>query len=367
MKLMRWLFAIALMLIAATAFSQDLACPCWDTFTEAELVAAMNAEDVGVAECRVYNPGLSSATDFEDRNPYMLAENGTSFGCVLRLGAIDTGSVLLSEQEANACNAEASTIIPQISWCDPTGTEATATFLVTKTYTDSNPDAVEVTLSCNNGLPLEQSLMISEGNPVNFVVTNFTEGEVDCEVTETGTADGYTPSYDNGSVASDVSCAYTDVASGEYSCAITNNADPATFTVTKYWNIDGVVGDAVDLSASVTIQCDGRVIQAIDGEPLHSYADSVSTTLEGDGASVTVTLSTAQGPATCQASEQISQSGVESEDDCSQRAIPAGGSSSCTITNTVFFEGIPTLSQYGLVLLALLTLGIGFVGLRRFA
>jgi hypothetical protein len=38
----------------------------------------------------------------------------------------------------------------------------------------------------------------------------------------------------------------------------------------------------------------------------------------------------------------------------------------CTITNTVFFEGIPTLNQYGLALLALLMLGVGFVGFRRF-
>jgi hypothetical protein len=33
----------------------------------------------------------------------------------------------------------------------------------------------------------------------------------------------------------------------------------------------------------------------------------------------------------------------------------------------VFFEGIPTLNQYGLALLALLMLGVGAVGLRRFA
>jgi hypothetical protein len=38
----------------------------------------------------------------------------------------------------------------------------------------------------------------------------------------------------------------------------------------------------------------------------------------------------------------------------------------CTITNTSFFEGIPTLNQYGLAILALLMLGVGFVGFRRF-
>jgi hypothetical protein len=32
----------------------------------------------------------------------------------------------------------------------------------------------------------------------------------------------------------------------------------------------------------------------------------------------------------------------------------------------VFFEGILTLGQYGLALLALLMLGVGFIGFRRF-
>jgi hypothetical protein len=50
----------------------------------------------------------------------------------------------------------------------------------------------------------------------------------------------------------------------------------------------------------------------------------------------------------------------------SPRPPPSIGSHTCTFTNTVFFEGIPTLSQYGLAVLVLLTLGVGFVGLRRF-
>ncbi len=36
-------------------------------------------------------------------------------------------------------------------------------------------------------------------------------------------------------------------------------------------------------------------------------------------------------------------------------------------TNTRIYEGIPTLSQYGLALMALLMLGVGLVGFRRFA
>jgi hypothetical protein len=39
----------------------------------------------------------------------------------------------------------------------------------------------------------------------------------------------------------------------------------------------------------------------------------------------------------------------------------------CTIVNTVFFEGIPTLNRFGLVLMVLLMFGVGAIGLRRFA
>ena len=73
------------------------------------------------------------------------------------------------------------------------------------------------------------------------------------------------------------------------------------------------------------------------------------------------------GPATCSASELILDSSVESSSEgCGEVQLSAAGTHTCTFTNTVFFEGIPTMNQYGLALLALLMLGIGAVGLRRF-
>jgi hypothetical protein len=47
--------------------------------------------------------------------------------------------------------------------------------------------------------------------------------------------------------------------------------------------------------------------------------------------------------------------------------VSVGHGGSCTITNTLFFEGIPTLNHYGMALMALLMLGLGVLGLRRFA
>ena len=65
----------------------------------------------------------------------------------------------------------------------------------------------------------------------------------------------------------------------------------------------------------------------------------------------------------------MDSSAVESSSTCEGGVGFAVGDTvkTCAITNTVFYEGIPTLSQYGLALLALLMLGVGFVGIRRFA
>jgi hypothetical protein len=47
--------------------------------------------------------------------------------------------------------------------------------------------------------------------------------------------------------------------------------------------------------------------------------------------------------------------------------LSAGEKYGCTIYNTAFFEGIPTLSQWGMALMAFLMLAAGLMGFRRFA
>jgi hypothetical protein len=105
----------------------------------------------------------------------------------------------------------------------------------------------------------------------------------------------------------------------------------------------------------------------VDGSD-HDGSNTTNVVL-GDGDSSYLTVDASAGATQCSATEDVIQSGVESEasDDCTDADLPAGGSASCTFTNTVFFEGIPTLSQYGLAIMALLMLGIGFMGFRRFA
>ncbi len=65
-------------------------------------------------------------------------------------------------------------------------------------------------------------------------------------------------------------------------------------------------------------------------------------------------------------------------DDAAQSTVAPGGTLeimpadansdiTCTVTNTfAFFEGIPTFSQFGRAIMALLVLTVGLVGFRRF-
>ena len=75
---------------------------------------------------------------------------------------------------------------------------------------------------------------------------------------------------------------------------------------------------------------------------------------------------------TCYTKESLKDSYVELDNGCGESLsegtimVSAGMGDECTMTNTVFFEGIPTLNQYGMAIMALLMLGVGFVGFRRF-
>jgi len=245
-----------------------------------------------------------------------------------------------------------------------------ATFDVVKIFSDENPADVEVTIVCNTGLPLKQSFMISEGNPVKFVVTSFTPGELACDVTEvvpagyhvdyfaTGTGDGIID-YDD--IAG---CFFSEVVDGNFICEITNSVQSVPFTVNKEWLFDeGLSGISQDVS--VTIDCEN--FRKFPDAGLEN--DSITVHLDENNTSHTVyPYPNYTSPASrCRAVEIFSDNAVESDQGCANWVAFGPGSSarSCVITNTVFFEGIPTLSQYGMAILALLLLGMGVLGFRR--
>ena len=94
----------------------------------------------------------------------------------------------------------------------------------------------------------------------------------------------------------------------------------------------------------------------------------VMTSAQAVSADFDITVDTEAGSSSCTATQALSQSGVEpsASEACTSQVLDAGDSESCVFTNTVFFEGIPTLSQYGLAIMALLMPGVSMVGFRRF-
>jgi hypothetical protein len=220
-------------------------------------------------------------------------------------------------------------------------------------FSDGNPAEVEVTLLCDTGLPLEQSFIISEGEPVLFVVTNYADGEMNCTVTES-VPEGYEAEYlASGGVLSSTSCEFENVAFSEVNtCNITNTPIPVEVEITKEWVYEGDGISDIDTRFSLYLECDAPILgdSTFNGTGEATFTTEVLPSYLGN---------------TCSVSEIVYDAAVVPENGCAEFEIGVGSGHSCTVTNTVFFEGIPALSNYGLAILALSMLGLGFVGFRR--
>jgi len=232
----------------------------------------------------------------------------------------------------------------------------------TKVFSDGNTGSVDVVLTCNTGLPLEQPATIVGGDEegVTFVVVDFESGTMNCEVTESGSPAGYDVVMNEGD-----GCAWEGIELGQAEeCVIENVAQNATYTVMKEWVVVRDGGDLVDEEAFITIVCNREIVGGNYNEG-GGYWYKGAWLYGDDDFSVSVDVT--GGAATCSAYETQFNSGVEvASVGCGPQALGPGGSHTCYFTNTVFFEGIPTLSQYGLAILAVLMLGLGYVGFRRF-
>lgn len=277
---------------------------------------------------------------------------------------------------------DAFTLARQLFGLDPADNRAT--FEVSKHFTDgNNPTEVEVTLNCFTGLPLQQSQTISEGQNVTFVVNNFEDGELNCSVTENlDELDGYTPTYEAagpGETDNTGGCHFSAVtAESENACQITNNADPVQIDIEKLWVIDGAGGSEIDTRYQLTLYCDSAITGGDkscqrngpygDSSPGRAQSYESCKVFTGNGSDQFTAHVIPQWPDThCWVDEDIYDDAVEIDNGCEDLVISAGHGASCRVTNTVFFEGIPTLSQFGLAMLTLLMLGMGMIGFRRFA
>jgi hypothetical protein len=279
-------------------------------------------------------------------------------------------------------------LLPGLAWAQAEPTDTRVTFFVAKVYSDGNIAPVDVTLSCNTGLPLEQTKNIEPLNAgldyVDFVVVDFDSGELNCEVTEE-VPSGYSPLYIYGLTTtglptsqaeaqagqefevSEEACFFEGVPDesqfeGELFCLIINIPDPVPVVINKDWIIEGSVDEnGVSQQFNITLTCESEIIGGyqVNGDWRVHAAD------EGD-ATFSFLVIPDFPSTTCEVDESVFDSAVESDNGCGQFEVSVNNGHECTITNTVFFEGIPTLNPYGLALLALLMLGVGFVGFRRF-
>ncbi len=232
------------------------------------------------------------------------------------------------------------------------------TFAVNKDFDDDNPASVEVTLSCNTGLPLQQSATIEEGVGVVFVVVDFNSGDMNCEVSE-GSHLGYATTYDDGTAINTTGCAYTGVNWGDANtCVITNSLQVVDVTVTKWWMDENPQFNAVNY-AEAAYDCVNE-----------QFGIQAFGTLEflGDGDTQDFSVFPHwNGTTTCNVNEIVVENGIEFDDsECQGLSVTPGSGASCNIYNTRLYEGIPTLNHYSLALMAMLMLGVGFVAFRRY-
>ena len=228
-----------------------------------------------------------------------------------------------------------------------------------------------------NNIGAFESVADYEAGTNDFIDNDF--GILSSPTTEiaviVGEEDGPTPAQDEGDYVINFSEALTTATTTTTLPAATTTTTTATTTTTippamlrlkKTWSgaflddsisasTSGLSINAVLLSTSTgDNMTTGTAVQVLVGEmptlnaevfTKGSAGDYVTSSWKCDGADSTVAPGTK----------------------LSVLLADAGNMITCTVTNTgELFEGIPVLNRYGLALLALLMLGIGVIGFRRF-
>ena len=148
-------------------------------------------------------------------------------------------------------------------------------------------------------------------------------------------------------------------------CTIRNTPRPVQVQVTKEW-VDSREDTEVPHAAKVELFCTGLI--GGDGSwngPTMQWSWQFDDSNTMQAANVQPRF---DGSTHCRTEETIASSAVESIATCADwTPIALGaGTVACSLVNTIFFEGIPTLQPLGLALAALLLLLTGLFATRRF-
>ena len=239
--------------------------------------------------------------------------------------------------------------------------QSTVTFSTAINPTEAGtPD---ITVSCNGGLPLTQTAPIG----TTFTVTELNVGDVCTVVSDDLSGDWMAHGYDcNGDVGTDP-CEYTMVdGTDNFDTLVVAVPVPFEYTANLTWEISEDADPGVEDGAMLMATCE-NIYVGIHG--VNGPLTTTSTTVAGDmNTSVAIeALPDPGGTTFCYAELMGVGSAVEVMNGCDDTDIEVGdGMVECDIMATAFYEGIPTLSQYGMAIMVLLMLGVGFVGFRRF-
>jgi hypothetical protein len=265
-----------------------------------------------------------------------------------------------------------------------------ANFAVRFDFLDLNDvDTSVARISCNAGLPLENQQVVRNGSEINFVLTFADEGPglAECVIT-VDEVSGYTAQYlatgesEPGLSASLLGCFYNNVSDGDSNlCVINMDLDPVIVFVGKEWEVDqfGSGGDVIDTDVYIEVSSDAPIVNGhpcfINGEASEQNGvirgkNCQTLFFKGPGIQV-VGVIPLGGATKVYLHEEVFDSAIDVRNTCGtgnagEVTVFPGVGAECLFINTVFFEGIPTLNQYGLAIMALLMLGVGFVGFRRF-
>lgn len=230
--------------------------------------------------------------------------------------------------------------------------QTSAQFPVTVDFDDNNPGSAAVTLECNTGQPLSQTRDIEEGAGVTFVVTDFESGAMDCEVSIADAA-GYSASE---------GCTFEGVTDASVNtCDLDLTVDFVTFEVFKTW-----IDENPEFNNSTFASADVTCVNVFNGTAYQNMSGSLN--FVGLEAAASFELRPHwDGSTSCTITESALAGAESDASECESVTVMVGENAACTIFNTRLFEGIPTLSQYGLGILALVLLGVGFIAFRRYS
>lgn len=247
-----------------------------------------------------------------------------------------------------------------------------AEFKVEKQFADGNQDIPStLNISCTSGFPLEQTFTTQPGAgvEVTFTVTEFPDGALDCHVYETTPSDYYATyeCFSTGQCAStESSCHFTSASRGQDNlCVIRNYPETVEVTVDASW-LGAIEMDYLAAPVSVELFC--RNLQGGDGV-WNGDEMSWSWDLAPDSATqLAMVEPRTDGSTECRTTQSTQSSAVELASSCEDwtNVLSGGEPLTCTVSNIIFFEGIPTLNRGGLLLTVLLVLMTGLVFVRRF-